>query len=84
MTNILFNSKVAEMHAELIDFNSTLQQKLSEKEAVIDQLKNELEMLRGPVPSHDLGGNNCVQAWIPSTFLTGKKFFSKGGFDTNS
>lgn len=64
--------KVAEMHAELIDFNTALQQKLSEKEVLADKLRSELEALGGPLPNYDLDTNRCcVNVWIPSAFLTG-------------
>lgn len=63
------------MHAELIDFNTVLQQKLSQKEALADKLRVELEALGGSVPTHSLDSNRsttCVNIWIPSAFLTGK------------
>ncbi|XP_018563176.1 sorting nexin-29 [Anoplophora glabripennis] len=65
--------QVAEMHAELMDFNVVLQQTLCQKDALLERLKSELESLRGPMPSDSLnseeGGN--VNVWIPSAFLTG-------------
>lgn len=67
--------KVAEMHAELIDFNTVLQQKLSQKEALADKLKSELESLGRPITTYDSNLNkngSCVNIWIPSAFLTGK------------
>lgn len=66
--------KVAEMHGELIDFNTVLQQKLSEKEFLVEKLRSELEVLTGPLPTsdEDLDTNKCnVNIWIPSAFLTG-------------
>lgn len=62
------------MHAELIDFNTVLQQKLSEKELLVDKLRSELEALGGPLSTSDLNldSNGCsVNVWIPSAFLTG-------------
>ncbi|XP_018326510.1 sorting nexin-29 isoform X2 [Agrilus planipennis] len=72
----LFEQKliqVAEMHAELMDFNVRLQTSLNQKDTLLDRLKRELEELRGPVPADELGEEvrNCVNVWIPSAFLTG-------------
>lgn len=60
------------MHAELIDFNTVLQQKLSQKEALADKLKSELEALGGPMVTYDSEKNGSyLNVWIPSAFLTG-------------
>ncbi|KAJ3640532.1 hypothetical protein Zmor_003825 [Zophobas morio] len=65
--------QVAEMHAELMDFNVALQQSLCQKDLLLERLKSELEELRGPMPTDEIvtetRGN--VNIWIPSAFLTG-------------
>ncbi|KAG5865004.1 hypothetical protein JTB14_035943 [Gonioctena quinquepunctata] len=65
--------QVAEMHAELMDFNVMLQQNLLQKEALADRLRSELESLRGPMPSDEISSESAgnVNVWIPSAFLTG-------------
>ncbi|CAH1154253.1 unnamed protein product [Phaedon cochleariae] len=66
--------QVAEMHAELMDFNVMLQQTLLTKETVLERLKAELESLRGPMSSDESGSegsSGSVNVWIPSAFLTG-------------
>ncbi|XP_074026375.1 sorting nexin-29 [Leptinotarsa decemlineata] len=84
--------QVAEMHAELMDFNVILQQNLLQKEALLDKLKSELEILRGPVMSLDEIGSDStgsVNVWIPSAFLTGTgssshhvyQIFLRAGYD---
>ncbi|XP_046649805.1 sorting nexin-29-like [Daphnia pulicaria] len=76
--------QVAEMHGELMEFNSHLQCSLKAAERFADRLRTELVHLRGPLPS-DYAMNNddnshlCnlassaespwIHVWIPSTFL---------------
>ena len=73
--------QVAEMHGELMEFNSHLQYRLKSTERFAECLRAELVNLRGPLPSDYLvqNGNNSlvnetsdrslVHIWIPSTFL---------------
>ncbi|CAH1111496.1 unnamed protein product [Psylliodes chrysocephalus] len=66
--------QVAEMHAELMDFNVMLQENLCKKELMLETLQNELESLRAMNPTLDLrndGMSGNVQIWIPSAFLKG-------------
>ncbi|RZC38128.1 sorting nexin-29, partial [Asbolus verrucosus] len=66
--------QVAEMHAELMDFNVALQQSLCQKDLLLERLKSELEELRGPMPTDELVSETTrgsVNVWIPSAFLTG-------------
>ena len=69
---MLLFDQVAEMHAELMNFNVELQQELCQKEKILDRLKVELEDLRGPLHTDILvESNGSVNIWIPSAFLTG-------------
>lgn len=85
--------QVAEMHGELMEFNEYLTKHLKAKEYYIQQLKDELVELRGPLPmdnpdsdpnspdsdSASLSQTNraLINLWIPSAFLRGK---NKDGF----
>uniref|UniRef100_UPI00358FA45B sorting nexin-29 n=1 Tax=Myxine glutinosa TaxID=7769 RepID=UPI00358FA45B len=80
--------EVAEMHGELIEFNAKLQRSLCAKDTLIQQMRNELVDLRGPLPG-DLSQSSeepnlsdvdsalvnqraLVNVWIPSVFLRKK------------
>ncbi|XP_056637867.1 sorting nexin-29 [Diorhabda sublineata] len=66
--------QVAEMHAELMDFNVMLQQSLCQKEMLLERLRVELGKLRGPMPSDEIDVEKnigSVSIWVPSAFLTG-------------
>ncbi|KAI4461196.1 sorting nexin-29-related [Holotrichia oblita] len=65
--------QVAEMHAELMDFNVHLQQSLCQKDKIIERLVSELEEVRGPMPLDDIteDSRHVINVWIPSAFLTG-------------
>ncbi|XP_066143026.1 sorting nexin-29 isoform X2 [Euwallacea fornicatus] len=65
--------QVAEMHAELMDFNVMLQKTLHQKDATVERLTRELEELRGPMSADQESENSKgnVNIWIPSAFLTG-------------
>ena len=45
--------QVAEMHGELLEFNENLQKVLQNKDGTISRLREELELLRGPLPTED-------------------------------
>ncbi len=78
------NLQVAEMHGELMEFNSHLQYRLQAAERFADRLRTELVHLRGPLPSDYAAGDDdnsrsfnlasssespWIHIWIPSTFL---------------
>ncbi|XP_023992632.1 sorting nexin-29 [Salvelinus sp. IW2-2015] len=77
--------EVAEMHGELIEFNERLYRSLMAKDHLINQMKQELIDLRGPVPG-DLSQTSddpslsdfetahraLINVWIPSVFLQGR------------
>jgi hypothetical protein len=42
--------KVAEMHGELLEFNEMLQKNVQTKDQLINRLRSELVLLRGPLP----------------------------------
>lgn len=50
--------QVAEMHGELMEFNSHLQKTIQRKDVTIKRLKEELVDLRGPLASPLLGGED--------------------------
>uniref|UniRef100_A0A2C9K6S7 Sorting nexin-29 n=1 Tax=Biomphalaria glabrata TaxID=6526 RepID=A0A2C9K6S7_BIOGL len=76
--------QVAEMHGELMEFNEMLHRQLAAKESLLRQLRDELILLRGPLPndrhqSFDTGQEiesfslqrTLINIWIPSAFLRG-------------
>ncbi|CAL1542831.1 unnamed protein product [Lymnaea stagnalis] len=76
--------QVAEMHGELMEFNEMIHRQLSAKDALLRQLREELILLRGPLPydrqvSHESGQEieslnlqrTLINIWIPSAFLRG-------------
>lgn len=63
--------QVAEMHAELMDFNVHLQECLHKKDVTLERLLKELEELRGPMDALAEDDHCSVSIWIPSAFLTG-------------
>ncbi|XP_059179652.1 sorting nexin-29-like [Physella acuta] len=76
--------QVAEMHGELMEFNEQLHRQIVAKEALLRQLREELILLRGPLPydrhpsvdsGHEIESLNLqrtlINIWIPSAFLRG-------------
>ncbi|XP_029046049.1 sorting nexin-29 [Osmia bicornis bicornis] len=66
--------QVAEMHAELMEFNARLTLQLNERNRLLKLLQAELECLRGPLNEDDLPSEPpcLIHIWIPSAFLTGQ------------
>ncbi|XP_011308699.1 sorting nexin-29 isoform X2 [Fopius arisanus] len=64
--------QVAEMHAELMEFNNRLTMQLGNRENLVRRLQAELECLRGPLNENYEGGTCLIHIWIPSAFLTGQ------------
>ncbi|XP_012272933.1 sorting nexin-29 isoform X2 [Orussus abietinus] len=66
--------QVAEMHAELMEFNSRLTLQLTTRDRLVKLLQEELECLRGPLGEDGLSSEPpCfIHIWIPSAFLTGQ------------
>lgn len=66
--------QVAEMHAELMEFNSRLTMQLSSRDKLVKRLQAELECLRGPLGDGDIpiDSQYLIHIWIPSAFLTGQ------------
>ncbi|XP_043282728.1 sorting nexin-29 isoform X2 [Venturia canescens] len=66
--------QVAEMHAELMEFNARLTMQLTNRDRLVKLLQAELECLRGPLNEDDLPTEPpcLIHIWIPSAFLTGQ------------
>ncbi|XP_008212616.1 sorting nexin-29 isoform X2 [Nasonia vitripennis] len=66
--------QVAEMHAELMEFNARLTMQLTNKDRLVKMLRAELECLRGPINEEDMPTEApcLIHIWIPSAFLTGQ------------
>lgn len=66
--------QVADMHAELMEFNARLTLQLTNKDRLLKLLQAELECLRGPLNEDDIPSEPpcLIHIWIPSAFLTGQ------------
>ncbi|KZC06601.1 Sorting nexin-29, partial [Dufourea novaeangliae] len=66
--------QVADMHAELMEFNARLILQLTDRDKLVKLLQAELECLRGPLNEDDLPSEPpcLIHIWIPSAFLTGQ------------
>ncbi|XP_076645255.1 sorting nexin-29 isoform X1 [Halictus rubicundus] len=66
--------QVADMHAELMEFNARLTLQLTDRDRLVKLLQAELECLRGPINEDDLPSEPpcLIHIWIPSAFLTGQ------------
>ncbi|XP_047370641.1 sorting nexin-29 isoform X5 [Vespa velutina] len=66
--------QVADMHAELMEFNAKLTLQLANRDKLIQILQTELECLRGSFNEDDLPLESpcLIHIWIPSVFLTGQ------------
>ncbi|XP_034946152.1 sorting nexin-29 [Chelonus insularis] len=66
--------QVAEMHAELMEFNARLTMQLTNRDILVKRLQTELECLRGPLNEEDMPAEPpcLIHIWIPSAFLTGQ------------
>ncbi|XP_035718997.1 sorting nexin-29-like [Vespa mandarinia] len=66
--------QVADMHAELMEFNAKLTLQLANRDKLIQILQTELECLRGSFNEDGLPLESpcLIHIWIPSVFLTGQ------------
>ncbi|XP_011506155.1 PREDICTED: sorting nexin-29 isoform X2 [Ceratosolen solmsi marchali] len=66
--------QVAEMHAELMEFNARLTIQLTNKDKLVKLLRAELECLRGPINEDNMPSEApcLIHIWVPSAFLTGQ------------
>ncbi|XP_043685961.1 sorting nexin-29 [Vespula pensylvanica] len=66
--------QVADMHAELMEFNAKLTLQLANRDKLIQILQTELKCLRGSFNEDDLPLESpcLIHIWIPSVFLTGQ------------
>eukprot|EP00112_Aurelia_sp_Birch-Aquarium-sp1_P001497 Seg1160.12 transcript_id=Seg1160.12/GoldUCD/mRNA.D3Y31 product="Sorting nexin-29" protein_id=Seg1160.12/GoldUCD/D3Y31 len=73
--------QMAQLHGELMEFHESLQRDLVKKHNLIAKMKDELVVLRGPLPAdvEDLSHEGemhqprpLINIWIPSVFVKGK------------